>query len=165
MLTHSLLPLLPSLRDGRPSLQLLIPGPTSRISRLPFLGDIPNVSIQTQHLKRSVTTHLLKPISHNRRTEPIPRHKRQIRIRTLVPHQPLPSTLLQMRIDHTRHAPDLIAVSVQDGFEVLLRVVEDEPGALAEVRTFLDVSKVCETRVLSSTAYLGPRSGSAAKTA
>ena len=46
-----------------------------------------------------------------------------------------------MRIDHARHAPDLIPVPIQDRLEVLLRVVEDEPGALAEVRTFfLDIS-------------------------
>ena len=38
-----------------------------------------------------------------------------------------------MRVKHAGHAPDLIAVPVQHGFEIFLRVVEDEPGALAEV--------------------------------
>lgn len=40
-----------------------------------------------------------------------------------------------MRIKDACHTPDLVAVSVQSGSEVLLGVVESEPGPLAEVRT------------------------------
>jgi hypothetical protein len=109
-----------------------------------------SLKVSKQHATHTNhATHLLKPFPHYHRTKPIPRHKRQIRIRALLPNQPLATALLEMRVQHTRHAPDLIPVPVQHGLEVFLRVVEDEPGALAEVGAFLDVSKVCDTGLRS----------------
>lgn len=78
--------------------------------------------------------YLFKAIAHNHRAKPIPRHKRQISISALIPHQPLATSLLQVGIENTRDAPDLAAIPVQDGREVLLWVVEDEPSSLAKVR-------------------------------
>lgn len=78
-------------------------------------------------------THLLKPIAHNRRAKPEPRHERQIGISALIANQPLASGLLQMRLDHAHDAPNLVSVTVQHGGQVLLRVVESEPSPLAEI--------------------------------
>jgi hypothetical protein len=78
-------------------------------------------------------THLVESLAHDRRAQPVPRHKRQIRIRALVPHQPLTPTLLQLRFNHARNSPDLSPVPVEDRLRLLLSV-EREPSPLAEVR-------------------------------
>lgn len=39
-----------------------------------------------------------------------------------------------MCIDDAEHTLDLIAIAVKDGGKILLRMVEDEPRSLAEVR-------------------------------
>jgi hypothetical protein len=44
-----------------------------------------------------------------------------------------------MRVDNAGDAPDLGAVAVEHGGEVFFWVVEDEPGALAEVGALMRV--------------------------
>ena len=64
---------------------------------------------------------------------PIPRDKRQICVRDLVPRQIFRTLLLQVPINDARNALDLVGVAVDGGLDVLLWVEEGEPGFLAKV--------------------------------
>ena len=63
----------------------------------------------------------------------MPRHERQIRVRALVADEVRLAGFLEMAVDHAEDATDFVAVAIQAGCQVLLRMVEDEPGSLAEV--------------------------------
>ena len=63
----------------------------------------------------------------------MPRHERQIRVRALVADEVRLAGFLEMAVDHAEDSTDLVAVAIQAGCQVLLRVVEDEPGSLPEV--------------------------------
>lgn len=79
------------------------------------------------------TTHLIESLAHDRRTQPVPWHEAQIRIRALIPNQPLATTLLQLRLDHASNPPNLSAIPVENRLRLLFSV-EREPSPLAEVR-------------------------------
>lgn len=115
VLAHGLHPLLPTLLDRRPSLQSLIPSPTSRVLLLPLL--------------RKVLTHDVRLVQQ----QPVPWHEAQIRIADAVAAQVGLLGLRQVVVDDAEDAADLIAVAIEAASQVLLGVVEDEPGALAEV--------------------------------
>ena len=63
----------------------------------------------------------------------MPGHERQIRVRALVADQVRLAGFLEMAVDHAEDSTDLVAVAIEAGCQVLLWVVEDEPGSLAEV--------------------------------
>lgn len=111
---HSLRPRLKRTLHRRPSLQPLIPLPSQRISALPLL---------------------LPSFTHNPRQQPKPRHPSQIRITRLLTHKPLALGLLEMVVHNANNPLDLVRVPIQHTRQVLFGVVQDEPGALAEVGT------------------------------
>ena len=65
----------------------------------------------------------------------MPGHKRQVGKCGLVAAEIRAVVLLEVRVDDAEYAADLVAVAVEAGGEVLFRVVEDEPGALAVLCT------------------------------
>lgn len=93
--------------------------------------------------------------------QPVPWLESQVCVGALITHQILPARLLQMAINHTQYSADLIAVALKAGVDVL-RMVENEPGTLAEVRAFITLFvSLCLPRSISSpyTTYLDQTSG------
>jgi hypothetical protein len=111
----SLRPILATLLHSLTLQQSLTPLPTFRIALLPLLR---------------------KALAHNlrwRQQKPMPRDESQIRVRAFIADQIRFAGLLEMCINHPKHPADLIAIAIETGRQILLRMVEDEPGPLAKV--------------------------------
>ncbi len=64
-----------------------------------------------------------KPLTHDRRSQPTPRHKHEVSIRDVLAAEVRTAALLEVRIDDAKDAFDLVAVAVETRRQVLLRVV------------------------------------------
>lgn len=111
---HRLIPILPRLLHRRPLIQLLVPLPRNRILLFELLD--------------KALTHDVRRL----RQQPMPRHESQIRIGALVADEILAAGFLEVCVNHAEDTMDLVTVALEAGVDFVL-VVEDEPGALAEV--------------------------------
>lgn len=112
---HGLSPVSLRLLDRSPLGEALVPGPGGRVLLLPLLGEV-----LAHHVR-------------GQQDEPVPGHEGQVGVGDLVADEVGLAGGLELAVEHADHAADLVAVAVQAGGQVLLRVVEGEPGALAVV--------------------------------